>query len=109
MTDESGADLVEDALLRGGSIGSANWSEIAQKVIQHGRRWDPARALLMSYPIEIEPVTAGDAERAALLWKPDSGLSLGDRLCLALGDRLDVHILTADRSWGSGGRIRQIR
>jgi ribonuclease VapC len=63
----------------------------------------------MSYPVEIEPVTVDDAERAALLWKPDSGLSLGDRLCLALGDRLDAPILTADRSWGSGGRIRQIR
>jgi len=37
------------------------------------------------------------------------GLSLADRLCLALGERLDAEVLTADRSWGSGGRIQQIR
>jgi hypothetical protein len=28
---------------------------------------------------------------------------------LALGERLDADIWTADLAWGSGGRIRQIR
>ncbi|MGH9018939.1 MAG: hypothetical protein ACRDY1_14405 [Acidimicrobiales bacterium] len=37
------------------------------------------------------------------------GLSLADRLCPALGERLDVLVVTADSSWGEDGRIRQIR
>ena len=37
------------------------------------------------------------------------GLSLADRLCLALGDRLDADLSTADQAWGTAGRIRQVR
>lgn len=37
------------------------------------------------------------------------GLSLADRLCQALAERFEGDVLTADRSWGSAGRIRQIR
>jgi PIN domain nuclease of toxin-antitoxin system len=61
------------------------------------------------YGLEIEPVTASDAEWAARRWVRDEGLSLADRLCLALGDRLDADVLTADRTWGTSGRITQIR
>ena len=57
----------------------------------------------------VEPVTVADAEWAAVRWQPGEGLSLADRLCLALGDRLDATVLTADRSWGKGGRLRQVR
>lgn len=38
-----------------------------------------------------------------------SGLSLADRLCLALADRDDQPVLTADAAWGTEGRVRQIR
>lgn len=37
------------------------------------------------------------------------GLSLGDRLCLALGDRLGGEVLTADRAWGTEDGVRQVR
>jgi PIN domain nuclease of toxin-antitoxin system len=30
-----------------------------------------------------------------------AGLSLGDRACLALGDRLGCPVVTADRIWGN--------
>ncbi len=43
-----------------------------------------------------------------LLWSADPGLSLGDRLCLALGQRLGEQVVTADRTWGTGERVRQI-
>lgn len=68
-----------------------------------------AAALLRSCGVEVEPVTAADAEWAARRWKRGEGLSLGDRLCLALGERLDAAVYTADSQWGSGGRIRQVR
>ena len=106
---EQGSDRVEDELVHGGMVGAANWAEIAQKVPAAGADWNAARAWLLSYDLRIEPVTAADAEHAAATWRRSSGLSLGDRLCLALADRLDVPALTADRAWGESERIVQIR
>ncbi len=105
---ERGADRVEEELPNG-VIGAANWSEVLQKV--RVRDGDPAivRALLLSYGMRIEPVTPPDAERAATLWQRGNGLSLGDRLCLALGRRLGAPVLTADRSWGESETVVQIR
>lgn len=109
LQGEPGSDVVEDALDEDTVCGAANWSEVAQKVIAAGRDWPMARALLFSHGIKIEPVTLSDAEVAASLWEHGTPLSLGDRLCLALGERLDTSILTADTAWGDGPRIRQIR
>lgn len=38
-----------------------------------------------------------------------TSLSLGDRLCLALGKRLGATVLTADKAWGEGKGIEQVR
>lgn len=109
LQDEQGAAQVEKALRDGGACGAANWSEVAQKIRAHGRNWDLSRSLLASYGLAVEAVTAADAEWAARRWARGEGLSLADRLCLALGDRLDAAVWTADHAWGTGGRIRQIR
>ena len=109
LRDEPGADEVEESLLAGGACSAANWSEVAQQVRGRGGQWLPARALLLSYPLGVEPVTADDAEAAAEMWRAGSGLPLGGRLCLALAERLDADVLTADRAWGEEGRVRQIR
>jgi PIN domain nuclease of toxin-antitoxin system len=106
---EDGADLVDDALTAGAVCGAANWSEVAQKVIAADRDWELVRALLVSYDLIVEPVSIDDAESAARRWRRGDGLSLADRLCLAVGDRLDADVLTADASWGSRDRIHQIR
>jgi PIN domain nuclease of toxin-antitoxin system len=109
VQDEAGADLVEAALGNEPRCGAANWSEVAQKVLSAGRDWDLVRALLVSYGLQIEPVEAVDAEWAAKRWSRGEGLSLGDRLCLALAERVDCDVLTADTAWGTAGRVRQIR
>ena len=109
LQGERGATEVEQALKDGGACGAANWSEVAQKIRTHGRNWDLSRALLASYGLVVEPVIAADAEWAASRWTRGEGLSLADRLCLALGERLDADVLTADLAWGTTGRIRQIR
>jgi PIN domain nuclease of toxin-antitoxin system len=109
LQGEDGADTVDHAMAAGGACGAANWSEVAQKVIAAGRDWDLARALLTSYDLGVEPVVVADAEWAAHRWTRGEGLSLADRLCLALGDRLDVEVWTADATWGSDGRVHQIR
>lgn len=76
---------------------------------RHGRDWDRARALLLSYALEVESVGIEDAEQAAARWGPGSGFSLADRLCLALGDRLNARVWTADAHWGREGLVHQIR
>ena len=96
LQGEDGGALVEEALGAGAVTGAANWSEVAQKVLAHGRDWSLARALLLSFDLRVEPA-------------PPGGLSLGDRFCLALGARLGREVLPADRAWGSDGHIRQIR
>ena len=106
---EAGGDVVEAALEAGSTCSAANWSEVAQKVRAAGRDWDLVRALLVSYGIDVAPVEAVDAEWAAARWKRGEGLSLADRLCLALVDRLDAQVLTADTAWGSDAPITQIR
>lgn len=109
LRGESGTDVVERELLVGGSCSAANWSEIAQKLLAHGRDWPLARGLLLGYGLDVEPVLAVDAERAARLWRKGSGLSLADRLCLATGHRLGATIWTADTAWGGDSPVRQIR
>lgn len=109
VQDEPGADIVERALTDGARCSTANWSEVAQKVRAAGRDWDLVRALLYSYGPVLEPVTVTDAETAARRWKPGQGLSLADRLCLALAERTSEVVVSADRAWGDAAPIRQIR
>lgn len=109
LQGEEGADAVEERLEAGARCAAVNWSEVAQKVLAAGRDWELARALLISFEISVEPVTVADAELAARRWTRGDGLSLVDRLCLALADRLRVVAWTADQAWGDGDAIRQIR
>ena len=109
LLGEDGADAVESALADDSRCGAANWSEVAQRVLGAGRDWDQARALLESYGMQVEPVISDDAEWAARRWRRGEGLSLADRLCLALGERLDAEVFTADKSWGDSSRMVQIR
>lgn len=109
LQGEDGASVVEAAMAGGAVCGAANWSEVSQRVLSAGRDWDLARALLLSYGVDVEPVTAADGEWAARRWRRGEGLSLADRLCLALAARDGLEALTADAAWGTEGNIRQIR
>lgn len=106
---EPGSDVVEAALSDSSRCGAANWSEVAQKVLAADKDWYLVRALLDSYGLSVEPVEAADAEWAARRWTRGEGLSLADRLCLALAERLNEPVLTADLAWRSSERVRQIR
>ncbi len=109
LSGETGWEAVEQRLEEGARCAAVNWSEVAQKVLAAGRDWELARALLISYGIAVEPVTVADAELAARRWRRGDGLSLADRLCLALADRLGVVAWTADKAWGDLDTVHQIR
>lgn len=100
LRDEPGANVV-DPLLAGGIVGAPNWSETWQKLQQHGADADRATRRLRVLGLRVEPLTAGDAVAAARLWTRTrrAGLSLGDRCCLALAERLGCPVITAETAW----------
>jgi PIN domain nuclease of toxin-antitoxin system len=98
LQDEPGADEAERHLVDG-IIGAANWSEVLQKARQHGADAELVARLIASFGLEVADVTQQDAEQAAALWRRGGGLSLADRLSLALGLRLGVAVVTADARW----------
>lgn len=106
---EQGCVTSQRELERGGACASVIWSEVAQKVRARGHDWRVGRALLIGFDLHIEPVTIDDAEAAAILWQPGKSLSLADRLCLAMAERLGATVWTADAAWGTSDTIRQIR
>lgn len=110
LQGELGSDVVESKMARGEShCSAANWSEVAQKIRASGRDWRTSRALLVGYGIAIEPVTIDDAEAAAGMWRQGDSLSLADRLCLALGERMNAEVCTADAQWVSRANVTIIR
>jgi ribonuclease VapC len=111
LQGEPGAERVEEALGTG-AISSLNWSEVYQKSLVYGIDVKGLRSDLEMVGLVILPFAAEDAERAAILWKAGSGLSLADRACLALGMRYSVPVWTADRAWvqfATGVDVRVIR
>ena len=57
----------------------------------------------------MEPVTIADAERAAEISVHGSGLSLADRICIALGTRLGETVLTSDKAWAEHPGVELLR
>lgn len=106
LHDEAGADVVTEALVHGAAISAANWAEVLSKIAEEGE--DPEELAdhlqaqgFLGESIEVIPLTDADARLIARL-RPATrvyGLSLGDRACIALGLRLGLPVLTADRTW----------
>ena len=98
LFEEPGADVVEDAILRGATISTVNIAEVLSKLSDRG---GDLGSLVLPEVLAIEPFTADDARVTSGL-RPatrDKDVSLGDRACLALGLRLALPVLTADRAW----------
>ena len=100
LQDEPGAAQVADALSGGNaSCTAANWAEVVTKVVAKQLDWRLAETALSGQGLGVLPVDRCHAVAAGLMWTTHPALSLGDRLCLAVGERLDVPILTTDRYW----------
>jgi ribonuclease VapC len=113
MQRESGADVVADAISRG--VASAvNLAEVAAKLAERGHSDTQVRDRVERLRLDVAEFTVEDAFLAGLL-RPitrEAGLSLGDRACLALAQRLGKPAVTADRRWAAlnlGIKIELIR
>lgn len=107
LQDEPGADAAEPMLMEG-VIGAANWSEVLQKSKQANADPEQVARLLTSFGLEVADVTERDGARAAGLWRRGSSLSLADRLCLALAERLELPVATTDAAWQTSGATAAI-
>lgn len=110
---EPGAEAVADVIAVGAATSTVNFSEVATVLIRH--RKDPRQILgPVREQLAVEPFTDGDALAAAALYRDTSkkGLSLGDRACLALAQRLGGPAVTAEHVWAElniGIEIQMIR
>lgn len=106
---ERGADVVEQ-LLPVATIPAANLTEVLYRAPERGHRMttDELEAHLLAKRLAVEPVTQDDARRAADLIRysrdnprdqRDRGLSLGDGLCIAVAERLELPISGGDTAW----------
>ncbi len=106
LRDETGADVVAEAIAEGGAISAVNVAEVLSSETNRGT--DPvwladelSKRGLLDGALTVHAFTIADAIEAARL-RPltrAAGLSLGDRACLALTRRLDGVALSADGVW----------
>ena len=103
---ERGRDTV-DRLLPVAAITAANLVEVLHRAPARGHRMSPAHIheAVVGMGLAVEPVTDADTVRAAELLAmsrttaTDGTLSLGDALCLAVAERLDLPVSGGDQLW----------
>jgi ribonuclease VapC len=106
---ERGADVIE-RLLPVATIPAANLTEVLYRAPERGHRMtmDQLETHLLAKQLTVEPVMQEDARRAAELIRysrdnpPDQrarGVSLGDGLCIAVAERLELPISGGDSAW----------
>jgi PIN domain nuclease of toxin-antitoxin system len=113
---EDGASVVLEAIGEGAAVSVVNWAEVLSKLAEAGKDPEIAAAELRRAEgsrraLSIEPLTAADCVAVARL-RPVTrrqGLSLADRACLALAERLKVPALTADREWLKADVAAEVR
>jgi PIN domain nuclease of toxin-antitoxin system len=100
MLGEPGGQTMAQRL-SGSLMGVANLSEVLAKVAERGMDPRDYQAGLSALGVEFAPVTTAQAIDAAVLRPLTAhlGLSLGDRLCLALARERRLPVLTTERRW----------
>jgi PIN domain nuclease of toxin-antitoxin system len=113
LNQEPGSEAVAEALPHA-AISAVNLSEVVAKLAETSLPAAAVRRLLEDLNLDVHPFDAEMAYAAGALRAATRtlGLSLGDRACLALGQRLGKPVLTTDRAWQSldlGVAVRTLR
>jgi ribonuclease VapC len=93
----------EPSRLANASISAVNLSEVLTRLQEIGMPESAIASAVARLNLRVIAFDEPQARAAARL-RPGTrhaGLSLGDRACLALGDRLGCPVVTADRIWGN--------
>jgi PIN domain nuclease of toxin-antitoxin system len=115
ILDEDGSNFVLPHVF-GAHLAAVNLSETIAKLIEYKLTCEQAVQQVGRLELQIHDFDFDQAERAAVLKDRTKhfGLSLGDRACIALSQKLELAILTSDRRMAEAGAtlgidIQQIR
>lgn len=114
LKGEPGSDVVAAAIASGADICGVNLGEVVSKLCDGGMDGEAIRSTIALLGLNVIDFDESLAYAAGLL-RPrtrQAGLSLGDRACLALAQRLGTEALTTDKRWASlnlGIGVRIIR
>lgn len=100
LRNEPGASKIA-AALDGARMSLVNHAEVVSYYAKAGSERAAIDEMLRALPIELVPIDHDLASSAGMLRAvtAQTGLSLGDRFCLALAARDALPVLTADRAW----------
>lgn len=117
LRGETGADTVA-ACLPSAVISTVSQAEVQAKLVSAGMEeqaawWHIAEVQCESVPFDEEQARiAGGLVTSSVTTAKTSGLSLGDRACLALAMQRKARVYTTDRTWknlGLGIEVEEIR
>lgn len=101
--EPGGARVAE--VLEGGNhvISAVNLAELVSKFVDHGVPDEDLPRLIAGLELVVSDHDATLAQETGRLRRATRalGLSLGDRACLALAQRLNATALTSDRPWAT--------
>ena len=101
LNRESGADRVAEVGADGAVVSADDLAEVTSRLAGTGLPESENREVLTPLQLILVPFDADLAYEVGM-FRPRTiraGLSLGDRVCLALAQRLNLPVLTADRAW----------
>jgi ribonuclease VapC len=98
LQGETGTDQVEP-ILDGALMSCVNLSEVLQKAEQHDVDTEGLEYDLQALGVDFRGFDVPDARASAERWVAGTGLSLGDRACLALAVTVDGTAVTSERGW----------
>lgn len=100
LQNEPGTDIVQENLSNS-VISSVSFSETVSRLVRYGMPEHEIQEMLGLLGLEIIPFSEELAYSCGFLvnMTKSSGLSFGDRACLALSKQLNRIALTADRAW----------
>lgn len=99
---EPGAERVRD-FLGGALISAVNLAEVYSKAKDKGLTLESLKWITAGLRLDVLAFDEAAAERVGQLREPtrSAGLSLGDRACLALGQSLQVPVITSEKRWSA--------
>lgn len=102
LNQEEGADTVRE-LLPQAALLTVNQAEVATRLSAAGMPEEEIRVVLSLLGVEVIPFDEELAIACGVLYPKTraSGLSLGDRACLALTARISGTAVSADQAWGN--------
>jgi ribonuclease VapC len=111
LNREPGHEAITDALAAGAGLCTANAAEVIAVLMRRGLTAEEATQALDDLPLTIVDVDLDLARRAGVMEQStrQSGLSLGDRLCLALAARERLPAITTDRIWAQAGPLVDVQ